>query len=109
MCAKEDVTVWNHLEDHRREDWAYLIDLDAGTFEVYKGSNSSEPPVPGERFYDGNDPGSTGLYPFKLKATYRLGDMSSSDRFISDSEGWETDEECRSPEEALWASILISS
>ena len=67
--------------DMRGEDWAYVIDLDKGSFEVYKGWNKK--PVPeGERFYDGSDVGLYGLYPFREVAVFDLDDLPSNHEFV---------------------------
>jgi hypothetical protein len=60
-------------------EWAYVIDLDKRTFEVYRGF-SKEPLDPSERFYgEGKDDGK-GYYPVRLSKSYSLDDLPTVDR-----------------------------
>lgn len=70
--------------DMRSSDWAYVIDLDRNTFEVYMGMNKI-PLEENERFYDGLPP-KNGTYPFKEVAIFDLDDLPSSDEFIDKTE-----------------------
>jgi len=65
-------------------EFAYVIDLDAGTLEIYEGFNQ-------EKIIDGrfvsDDPSldaSDGYEPVKLIKSYRLNDLPSNDDFIAD-------------------------
>jgi hypothetical protein len=85
-------------------EWAYVIDLDKNTFEVYKGFNK-RPLLKNARFYfDGyhddklHDPKeynkkSKGkpyhYYPIRLKKSYRLDKLPSLGKLILDCEGKE--------------------
>ena len=69
-------------------EWAYVVDLDKGTFEVYKGFNES--PVPeGERFAFLNEKceerksGNT-YYPIRLEKVYQLDALPTADEFNKD-------------------------
>lgn len=62
-------------------EWAYVIDYDKQTFEVYKGW-SIMPLSPDERFYnDGKC--QDGYYPVHLAATYFLFELPEEEEFIS--------------------------
>lgn len=67
-------------DDMRSSDWAYVIDLDRNTFEVYNGMNRI-PLKENERFYDGLPP-KNNLYPFKEVAIFDLDDLPSNNEFI---------------------------
>lgn len=74
-------------------EWAYVIDFDKDTFEVYKGFN--EEPLPaGERFSTmppkPSHNGQIKYHPVKLVATFSLTDLPTEDTFIT---------ACRGPEE----------
>lgn len=79
--SKGPVTVRNWSGDRRFDDWAYVVDLDAGRFEVYRGMNQ-EPVPEGQRFYDPNGMDEHGYYPFMMVAAYDLGDLPSCAEFI---------------------------
>lgn len=73
-------------------EWAYVVDFDKGTFEVFEGFN--EAPVPeGERFHGATtDDPSPGYYPVRLVKTYQLDALSTLDQFLADLEPQEDDE-----------------
>jgi hypothetical protein len=63
-------------------EWAYVVDLDAGTFEVFKGFNESPAPE-GERFAKApRDPGSS-YYPVRLLAKWALSDLPSTEALLA--------------------------
>ncbi|WP_270828935.1 hypothetical protein [Aeromonas sp. QDB20] len=67
-------------------EWAYVVDFDKGTFEVFQGFN--EAPVPeGERFHwiTSDDP-SPGYYPVRLVKTYQLDALPTHAQFLADLE-----------------------
>jgi len=74
-------------------EWAYVVDLDAGTFEVFQGFNK-EPLAEGERFAA---PGlelekTNGYYPVKHVKTYQLDALPTDEQFLKDLEPQEEDE-----------------
>lgn len=73
--------VINRFETRAFDDWAYIMDLDGGTFEVYKGMNK-EPLSKDERFYDGNVPDDGGYFPPKKVCVFRLDDLPSYTEFV---------------------------
>jgi len=62
-------------------EWAYVIDLDAGTFEVYKGFNT-EPVAETERFYHGGHKDKE-YYPVRLLKKYSLSKVPTVKAFLS--------------------------
>ncbi len=68
-------------------EWAYVVDLDADTFEVYKGFNT-EPLMTVDRFYDEKFKPDTKsnpvYYPVKLFKNYSLNDLPSPEAFLRD-------------------------
>jgi hypothetical protein len=76
-------------------EYAYVVDLDKGTFEVYKGFNSN-PLDAGERFYSENPPrysyDKTPYYPVKHKFTFQLSSLPSEAEFLATLEPEEVEE-----------------
>lgn len=74
-------------------EYAYVIDLDANTFEVYKGLNKSE--ITEGRFVSGDQSleKSDGYEPVKLVKTYQISDLPSEKTFISDLDNDDQDED----------------
>jgi len=67
--------------------WAYVIDLDKNSFEIYKGS-VTEPLDPTERFYRKRKPkpeyeDDTIYYPVKLLKSYSLDKLPTKKEFLS--------------------------
>lgn len=81
-------------------EWAYVIDFDTNTFEVYRGFNH-EPLTEGERFY--RKPNEAVEYhPVKLVATYELTNLPTNNAFTKAFNEVEDDEENEpSPVESL--------
>ena len=61
-------------------EWAYVVDLDAGFFEVYKGFQT-EPHTEG-RFADGEP--RKGYYPCKMIAAYSIHELPTDEQFLED-------------------------
>lgn len=64
-------------------EWAYVIDLDKGTFEVYQGFNKN-PLTDGERFKNIPSDNNRGYYPIFLLKSYLLNDLPDEERFIQE-------------------------
>lgn len=75
-------------------EWAYVIDFDKNTFEIYKGFND-KPLDKSERFFSENlvnYSSSTTYYPVRLIATYPLSELPTSEDFITQCDPPEDDE-----------------
>ena len=87
--SKEPVPVRRYLEfaaDSLFCEWAYVVDLDKRTFEVFEGFNHS-PLSEGERFYGLQCKDvAAGYEPVKLKKSYSLDSLPSDSDFLSDVE-----------------------
>lgn len=64
-------------------EWAYVVDFDKNTFEVYEGFNK-EPLAKSERFYGLITDDSSGYEPVRLKKAYSLDDLPDEDTFLAD-------------------------
>ena len=63
-------------------EWAYVIDFDKNTFEVYQGFNRT-PLDESERFYTaGQKEDDNGLYPVRLVKSFDLSALPSEDEFL---------------------------
>jgi hypothetical protein len=63
-------------------EWAYVVDFDTNTFEVYKGFNQS-PLKKSERFYGVTTNDVAEKYqPIRLVKSYRLGRLPKPDAFV---------------------------
>jgi hypothetical protein len=71
-------------------EWAYVVDLDKNTFEVYQGFNES-PLGNEERFKPMEDDTESDYYPVKCVATYSLDNLPTDEIFLYELEG-ETEE-----------------
>lgn len=65
-------------------EWAYVVDYDKGTFEVYEGFNK-EALTPMERFFEFDNPKEE-YRPVKLKKAYPLNALPSVEKFLEDLE-----------------------
>lgn len=67
-------------------EYAYVVDLDKGTFEVYEGFNN-DPLDAGERFYTESSPreayDKTPYYPVKHKFTFQLSSLPTLEEFLA--------------------------
>ena len=66
-------------------EWAYLLDLDNNTFEVYKGFVKEKPS--NERFISEETKPKDGYYPIKLAKKYSLDDLPTDKDFLEEFEG----------------------
>lgn len=63
-------------------EWAYVVDLDANIFEVYKGFNKDKLDS-GERFSHLRPDDQDGYEPVKLVVTFALDDLPDKDSFVA--------------------------
>lgn len=66
-------------------EWAYVIDLDKETFEVYEGFNTNKLEE-NERFFFDGEINKQGYYPVKLLISYNLNDLPEEELFLSQTE-----------------------
>ncbi|ECN6005620.1 hypothetical protein ZD68_06300 [Salmonella enterica subsp. enterica serovar Brandenburg] len=66
-------------------EYAYVIDLDKGTFEIFKGFNS-KPLADGERFYNPETPVNAEYHPVRLIKEYRLSELPTEEAFLMELE-----------------------
>jgi len=65
-------------------EWAYVIDFDAGTFEVYHGFQKSPPPK-GDRFAGmKSEENGSEYFPIALAKKYKLSKLPSKEKFLED-------------------------
>lgn len=65
-------------------EWAYVVDFDKGTFEIYKGFNQRTLPKK-QRFADLNKEGE--YLPVKFKKSYLLTNLPTVKQMVSDCDG----------------------
>ena len=75
-------------------EWAYVVDLDKKTLEVYKGFND-KPLSKKERFFSLTEKDSNKYYPVKLVKKYKLDELPTKKAFLK-----EIEELTAEPEEA---------
>jgi hypothetical protein len=63
-------------------EWAYVVDLDKNTFEIYKGFNET-PLEENDRFYFLQKPNSE-YYPVKMIKSYSLDNLPTDEEFLED-------------------------
>jgi len=61
--------------------WAYVIDFDKGTFEVYRGFNH-EKLDPSERFANAKVEEGSGYRPIKFVTSWQLGTLPTNEKFL---------------------------
>lgn len=64
-------------------EWAWVIDLDAGTFEGYRGFNQSRELTPEDRFYFLMEKAERGYLPVTLAAKWSLDELPNADDFLA--------------------------
>jgi hypothetical protein len=71
-------------------EWAYVVDFDKNTFEIYQGFNQ-QPLNESDRFYS-TDMDKNGYYPVRKIKEYDLSNLPDNETFIKECEGDEEDE-----------------
>lgn len=68
-------------------EWAYLIDLDAGTFQVYKGFNKDAPVGPENPWFTEDQvvraEANSGYFPVSLVAVYGLNELPTAESLVA--------------------------
>lgn len=73
-------------------EWAYVVDFDKNTFEVFEGFNH-DPLKEDERFYGVTcDSGNNSYHPVRHRKTYPLDSLPTDEEFLSELEPKEEDE-----------------
>lgn len=81
--SKDSINWINNSEDFVGDglfcEWAYVVDMDKRTFEVYKGFNQ-EPLTENDRFYKFTEPGD--YHPAKLLISFDLDKLPDNEVFV---------------------------
>ena len=64
-------------------EWAWVIDLDAGTFEGFEGFNQAYKLTPEDRFYFLCEKARNGYYPVRLAAKWSLDNLPNEEEFLA--------------------------
>ena len=64
-------------------EWAWVIDLDAGTFEAYEGFNRDTPLTEEDRFFFLSALAKGGYYPVKMVAVWSLDELPNDEDFLA--------------------------
>ena len=64
-------------------EWAWVIDLDAGTFEGFKGFNTDRPLTPEDRFYFLRNRETASYHCVILKAKWSLDALPTDEDFLA--------------------------
>lgn len=78
---KGNILLMRHDEDRRLDDWAYVVDMDSEMMEVHRGFNMARV-FPGERFYDGPNPNTSGFYPFRQLFSFGFDNIPTDEEFM---------------------------
>lgn len=73
-------------------EYAYVVDFDKGTFEVFEGFNQ-HPLAEGERFTFLNDKAKKNYHPVRHVKTYQLDALPTDEAFLAELEPQDEDEE----------------
>lgn len=73
-------------------EFAYVVDLDKGTFEVFRGFNQGGPLHETERFAFLNEKAGRGYHPVKLLAEFKLDALPTLEEFLAQLEQQDNDE-----------------
>ena len=87
MDSPDGMVLQNSIEfaaDSLFCEWAWVIDLDKGTFEGYKGFNDRDELKEEDRFYFLKDKEREGYYGVKLVKVYPLNDLPACVTFLKD-------------------------
>lgn len=87
-------------------EWAYVIDFDAGTFEVYEGFQEAGSEIKGR--WAGQRGENSDYAPVTLKATFQLSDLPSDEEFLAQLQPQEEPEPIDATFEATIRSWSIS-